>query len=193
MCCGSFAARKRRVARCRRTSCSATRRCATWPGGGRRRVERLLDVHGVGERKAADFGESFVECITTYCSQNGVATDVEPQLQVREPRATPSAGAVQSFSLFDAGMTVEEVAERLGKAVSTTYGYLEAYVRHRSVTDVSLWVARDEFERVEAAVSGVGANRLKPIYDALGGKIGYEQIRIVVACLANQAAAVQTS
>ena len=93
---------------------------------------------------------------------------------------------MQSFPLFDEGLSVEQVAERLGRAVSTTYGYLEAYIRHRRVTDATRWIPRGELEEIEAAVQPAGSERLKPIHEALGGRIGYERIRIAVACLANQ-------
>jgi ATP-dependent DNA helicase RecQ len=150
--------------------------------------EKLLEVHGVGERKAADFGTAFIECIAEYCSGNGVAMDVEREQPVRLRRSdAPTAGAIDAFPLFEEALRVEEAAERLGRAVSTTYGYLEAYVKQRGVTDVTPWVTRGDFAQVEAAAHEMGTARLKPIYEALGGKIGYERIRIVVAALANRA------
>ncbi len=96
-----------------------------------------------------------------------------------------SASAAQAFPLFDDGLTVEQVAERLGRAVSTTYGYLDAYIRQRKVTDASHWIAQ-RVEQIEAVADYSGAQRLKPIYEALHGRIGYERIRIAVACLANR-------
>jgi hypothetical protein len=82
---------------------------------------------------------------------------------------------------------VEQVAEQFGRAVSTTYGYLEAYIRHRRITDASRWVPPRELEQIEVVVGHAGAERLKPIYEALHGRVGYETIRITVACLANRA------
>jgi ATP-dependent DNA helicase RecQ len=151
-------------------------------------VERLLDVRGVGQQKSADFGRRFTECIVVYCRQHGVAMDVSPEPVRREPSSTPSAGALQSFPLFDEGLSAEEAAERLSRAVSTTYGYLESYIKQRRVTDPSRWISSRELEQVAVVVQHAGAERLKPIYDALHGRVGYERIRIAVACLANQAA-----
>jgi ATP-dependent DNA helicase RecQ len=151
-------------------------------------VERFLDVHGVGQQKAADFGAQFVDCITTYCREHAVELDVLPDLPKRESSSTPSAGAVQSFPLFAEGLSVEQVAERLGRAVSTTTGYLESYVRFRRVTDVSQWVPSRELEQVEVVAQYAGTNRLKPIHEALHGRVGYERIRVALACLANRSA-----
>jgi superfamily II DNA helicase RecQ len=35
-------------------------------------MERMLDVHGVGQQKAAGFGQRFAACIDTYCRQHGL-------------------------------------------------------------------------------------------------------------------------
>jgi ATP-dependent DNA helicase RecQ len=156
-------------------------------------VDRMLDVHGVGRQKSADFGEQFVTCIREYCEANDLDMDVQqengtPPRKAPSPSVPPSA-AVKSFPLFDERLTVEEAAQRLGRALSTTYGYLDAYIQHRRIIDPLPWVANDELQQITAAVEETGADKLKPIYDALDGRIGYERIRIAVACLKNRAAA----
>jgi ATP-dependent DNA helicase RecQ len=155
-------------------------------------VERLLDVHGVGRQKLADFGQQFVAGIVKHCRQNQIEMDIQAEAAVRQTPTAPTAAAVKSFPLFDEGLGVEEAAQRLGRALSTTYGYLEAYVRHRRITDPTPWIAATELEKVAAVLQTTGAERLKPIYDALGGRVGYEQIRIVIACLENRASAART-
>jgi ATP-dependent DNA helicase RecQ len=149
-------------------------------------VERMLEVHGVGQQKAADFGQQFVDCIVAHCRRHGAAMDIDPEDSMPQSPATPSASAVQSFALFDECKSVEEVAERLGRAISTTYGYLETYIRQRRVTDATRWISPRELEQIEAVVQHAGNNRLRPIHDALHGRVGYERIRIAIACLANQ-------
>jgi ATP-dependent DNA helicase RecQ len=154
----------------------------------------LLDVHGVGRQKLADFGDDFLACIGEYCEQNDVTMDVRPASGNRQrpvPSAPPAA-AMKAFPLFEEGLKVEEVARRLGRAVSTTYGYLEAFVRHRRVVDPAPWVAPAEQEQIAAAVEESGAERLKSVYDALDGRVGYERIRIAVACLENRATAAES-
>ena len=152
-------------------------------------LEQFLKVNGVGQKKAADFGQHFVGCITGYCRQHDVAMDVRPAtVPRRSPPTALSASAVQSFPLFDEGLNVEEVAQRLGRAISTTFGYLDAYIQHRKASDASRWVPQNEIEQIEAAAEQVGTNRLKSIFEALDGRIVYERIRIAVACLVNRTA-----
>jgi ATP-dependent DNA helicase RecQ len=156
-------------------------------------VERMLDVHGVGRQKAADFGQQVVECIVAYCSQHALTMDVSPAVRVTKQADDapwiPPAAALKAFPLFDEGLGVEEVAQQLGRAMSTTYGYLDAYLRHRKVVDPVPWLASQEFEEIADAVRNTGAERLKNIYETLGGRVGYEHIRIAVVCLQNRAAA----
>ncbi len=48
-------------------------------------VDGFLLVKGVGERKAADFGTTFVEVITSHCQRQGLAQDVTPPLSTSSP------------------------------------------------------------------------------------------------------------
>jgi ATP-dependent DNA helicase RecQ len=163
----------------------ARQRPSTLPG--------LLDVRGVGQKKLADVGHPFLKCIVAHCREHELETDIAPRVVPPQPASgpaleTPSASALQAFPLIDEGLGVEQVAQRLGRAVSTTFGYLEAYIRYRGVTDATQWIPPAEFEQIEAAVRSTGAERLRPIFDALDGRIAYERIRIAMACLANRAA-----
>jgi ATP-dependent DNA helicase RecQ len=149
----------------------------------------------VGQQKAAEYGQQFVTCIVAHCELHHVDMDVDPKITMRQTPVVPfapSASAVQSFALFDEGQSVEEVAERLGRALSTTYGYLEAYIRHRRITDVTRWISPSELEQIGVVVEHAGSERLKPIHEALDGRVNYERIRIAVACLANRAPAGNT-
>jgi ATP-dependent DNA helicase RecQ len=152
-------------------------------------IERMLDVHGVGRQKLADFGEHFVAHIVEYCQAHDVEMDAQVATTKRAASSVPSAAAVKSFPLFDEGLKVEEVAARLSRAVSTAYGYLDAYIRHRRVVDPTPWVPEREMEQVATAVEEKGTKRLRELHDALGGSVPFERIRIAVACLQNQAEA----
>src|SRR5262249_19830671 len=131
--------------------------------------------------------------IAIYCAQHRIDVDIAqavPPPKVRAISTTPSSSAIQTFPLFDEGLSVEQVAERLGRAPSTTYGYLESYIHQRRVTDPSRWISGREFAEIQSAVEQTGSEKLKPIHEALGGRIAYERIRIAIACLSNQTAGV---
>ena len=73
----------------------------------------------------------------------------------------------------------------MGRAESTVRGYLGQYLRQEGIADPSPWVDQETATRVREAMEQVGAGRLKPVFEHLGGEISYEETRIVASCLAN--------
>ena len=74
----------------------------------------------------------------------------------------------------------------MNRAHSTVAGYLGDYLRHEQITDPSPWVESSLAERIEQAASQIEGDRLKPVFEALGGEVSYEDIRIVVTCQRNR-------
>jgi ATP-dependent DNA helicase RecQ len=101
----------------------------------------------------------------------------------------PRGMARASFEYFRQGLSVEEVARRLNRALSTTCGYLLDFIRHESIPDPSPWVPVETARRIEAAAASDHTGRLRPIFDSLGGTVSYEEIRVVLACRQNQKSA----
>ncbi len=153
--------------------------------------QNLLAVHGIGERKATDYGERVIALVQQYCESNNVESNiVPPRDESRSPRkeapAFPSGGARESFKLFDQGVDIPAVCEKLRRATSTVYGYLEQYIQTRKITDPTRWLDPATVEQIEIAATHNETGRLKPIHDALNGIVPYESIRIVIACLKNR-------
>ena len=65
-------------------------------------------------------------------------------------------------------------------------GYLVRYIGDRNIADSSPWVEPGVRARVEAALQAVQTERLKPIFDHLGGEVSFDAIRIVLSCLRNR-------
>lgn len=156
-------------------------------------IAGLLAVHGIGQYKAAEYGGRMLEVIKQWCSQKDVTSDVAWQ-DTPSGRSSGGAkkgltkGAIESFALWDRGLRVEQVAEQMGRALSTTYDYLEQYILCRKLTDPTRWVDPLTVERIEVACSYNDTGRLKPVFEALHQQVGYELIRIVVACLSARTA-----
>jgi ATP-dependent DNA helicase RecQ len=168
----------------------------------RRRPSTLtgfLDVRGVGQQKRNEFGEEFVGAIVDYCTAAGAAVDVVPAIE--DERGQPAserrssrvdegdgvtASALAAFEHFRRGASLNEVMARLGRARSTVAGYLNQYLRHDQVLDPRPWVADNVARRIETVIEEVGLERLKPVFERLGGDVSYDDIRIVATCVANR-------
>lgn len=157
-------------------------------------LDGFAHAHGVGQKKLRDYGDAFLAEIRGYCQENGVAMDIEDEAApVRiAPRVSarggpgPSGSAMAAFPLFREGLSIDNAAKRLGRARSTTVGYLSDYLKHEAVTDPSPWVERPVAQRVEGAIEEVGLSGLRPIFERLGGEVDYDTIKIVAICAANR-------
>ena len=151
-------------------------------------LESFRLINGVGQKKLEDFGETFLDEITSHCGDSGVATDIKPASPSLEEVKTklPSKSALSAFPHFDAGLSVAETAKELGRAESTTMGYLNEYIIHNSVVDYARWVDEATGKKVEAVIESTGFGPLKPIFVALNEEVDYNQIRIVQTCLMNR-------
>ncbi len=168
----------------------------------RRRPTSLVNfrqVHGIGEKKTADFGSLFIDVIRDHCEQQQLTTDVSAQSEsTPRPKASPAAKPAAAkdalslssakqlaFDLFKTGKSIEQVAEATSRSVSTAHDYLIDYLGVTVQEDPAPWVTEAEFARIREAAQTVGLERLKPIFDELNQTIPYDQIRIAVACLRN--------
>jgi ATP-dependent DNA helicase RecQ len=162
-------------------------------------ADEFLKVHGVGQKKCDDYADEFTKVIAQHCREHDLPSDVEPppQEQLREASSSrrsesrpkgPSAGARAAFPLFDAGKSVDQVATELGRATSTTYGYLNDWLQERRITDPTGWADAEAIAAIEAAIDEVGNGKLKPIKEQVGEEIDYDTIRIVATCRRNREA-----
>jgi ATP-dependent DNA helicase RecQ len=122
--------------------------------------------------------------ITDHCETSGVSLDESPPVQQVAPSG-PTASAIVSFEHFEAGMSVDEVAKKIGRASSTVRGYLCDYIRHQKITDPSRWVDSESACKISAAIETVGIGPLKPVYVELDEAFDYDAIRIVMECKKN--------
>lgn len=128
----------------------------------------LLSVKGVGERKAERYGSFF------YNFFGGEIPD-----PVVAPPPSPTTAAARSreeaLAAFARGATLEQVQLLTGRARGTVEGYFMAYLEQEIRTDLLPWVGADVVALVKEAVQG--EERLKPIFEKLGGEVPYWQIR----------------
>jgi ATP-dependent DNA helicase RecQ len=87
---------------------------------------------------------------------------------------------LQAFDLFDKGGSLDEVASVTGRARATISSYLEDYIAERKPESVEAWVQPELYRRIDETATKVGGTLLKPVFEALGGEISYEDIRVVM-------------
>jgi ATP-dependent DNA helicase RecQ len=144
----------------------------------------LLGIRGVGERKLADLGPRFLELIATYCRAKDLPLDAALGSRPRRERVRkPNDAKETAFELFANGASVEQVIAKTGRALSTTWGYLAEFIQNRRPEGLDPWINQKTYRSIADAVKQLGTEYLQPVFERLGGKVPYEQIRLVVAHL----------
>lgn len=147
----------------------------------------LRQVHGIGERKAEDFGAQFVQAVREFCDSRDIKGDngASDQAPARQARPSKKNMVDAAAKLFAARYSIEEACEQLRRAPSTVEEYLVTYIESAKISDPEPWASVDALERVRAAVKVSEGGRLNDIFDALGGDATYSQIRVCLACIQN--------
>jgi ATP-dependent DNA helicase RecQ len=150
----------------------------------------FLTVRGVGQKKLEAFAERFLGAIAAHCRDAGLTLDSgigtrPPRSERADPEPAPSAprrgGREAAAELFRRGIGIDAAAAQLGRAPSTTAGYLVDWIRNERPGSIRPWVAPNVEAEVTAALSRSFEGRLRPVFEALGGAVPYEVIRIVAA------------
>jgi ATP-dependent DNA helicase RecQ len=153
----------------------------------------FLQVRGVGQKKLESFGAQFLDAIRTYCAQAQLPLDAgdgsRPGRALPAPSSPADAQArpahdnrsarERARELFARGVSIAAAAGELSRAPSTLWQYLVELLRERPAMSIEPWVSREQAARVQQALAASPDGRLKPVYEALGGEVSYDAIRIV--------------
>jgi ATP-dependent DNA helicase RecQ len=147
-------------------------------------------VSGVGERKLREFGEIFLRAIAAHLQSNPRQVFADDFLQGAMPSASMPrklsglTGTVrETVHFFRQGRTIPEIAEVRGFAESTIYGHLEQALLAGEAIEVNTVVSAEAQRDIAAAFAKHGSVSLGSVVEALGGKYGYGECRIVRAAL----------
>jgi ATP-dependent DNA helicase RecQ len=99
------------------------------------------------------------------------------------PPAKRVSTVEETYAFYQAGMTVEEIAQERGLSEMTVEKHLAECIVAGRDFDLSRHVSAADRALVEQAVAEIGAERLKPLRDALPRHVTYRMIRFVVADL----------
>ncbi|HUD67827.1 MAG TPA: RecQ family ATP-dependent DNA helicase [Candidatus Sulfotelmatobacter sp.] len=139
-------------------------------------IGKLLNITGIGERKAAMYGTAILAALQRY--REGARAEAGA--------GKKTAPALETLRLLAEGKTLEEIAQTRGRQFSTVVNAVAALVETGQVEFQSRWIDRNKQSVIEAACAQVDVTRLerlKPLKDTLPPEITYEEIRLVLARL----------
>ncbi|MGC2173627.1 MAG: RecQ family ATP-dependent DNA helicase [Candidatus Sulfotelmatobacter sp.] len=138
-----------------------------------RSIADLLNITGVGERKAEVYGKGILAALERY--RNGARASEAPEKK--------TAPALETMRLLVAGHSFEDIAKIRGRQLSTVVNAVANLVERGDLEFQPAWIDRNKQAVIEAACARLGVNGLKLLKDALPPEITYDEIRLVVARL----------
>ena len=149
-------------------------------------IEDLLQITGIGERKADLYGATILAVLQRY--REGARAEARP--------AKKTAPALETLSLLAQGKSLEEIAGIRGRQLSTVVNAVAALLEAGQVEFQPAWIDPSKYSVVAAACARVDLaklQRLKPLKESLPPEITYDEIRLVLARLRREAGKSKTA
>ncbi len=151
-----------------------------------RRREQLLAINGMGEVKLANYGDTFLQLINDYCTSHGRAESPAGGQDAAEETTwlTVKRRFEEVGEAFAAGQSIDDLAERFAVKHETILQNLQRWhaAGHHMDADRLLLCSRlpaQERDRVLAQFRKLGHQQLSPVYNALGGRVAYDELHLL--------------
>jgi len=155
-------------------------------------VEELVQISGFGKAKAETYGQQFLEIIQAYAEERNLASSIleknpkRKRKEKSEPKEKKPDTKAETFQLYSAGKTVNEIAKERNLTVQTIESHLAHYISTGDIKIEEL-VSREKIVLIEPALQGFEkGSPLTSVKEKLPSSIGYGDIKLVMAWLDNQ-------
>jgi ATP-dependent DNA helicase RecQ len=132
-------------------------------------LTKLSRLSGVTEYKLNKYGDDFVQAIRAFTPEQII------------PPALPTATQMKTLQLYQQGLTVAEIAQHRGFAISTITEHISELIELNQPIDINNLVEPTIQGEIINAIEQVGEQSLKRIKQHLQDMYTYEQIKLVRA------------
>jgi ATP-dependent DNA helicase RecQ len=140
--------------------------------------DALLTIKGVGESKRKRYGDEFIEVLQQYALANNIKSSVEHKETTAKSQESPSH--VISLELYQKGHSLEEISQiRKLKPLTVQDHLVRCYQEGHAVNWDPLIPSQYE-KLILSKIAELGAEKLKPLKDALPEDIDYAAIKAVL-------------
>jgi ATP-dependent DNA helicase RecQ len=149
-------------------------------------AEALSRMQGVGATKLARYGDAFLRVIRAYCEPRGLA-EKPKAVPLTKTTRVPANGKTRRdevLDLYQSGRGVAEIADIFNIKPATVTNHLwEALKDGATVAPEPLLanctLPAEQQARVLEAFERLGADFLRPVYDALGEMVGWDELHLL--------------
>ena len=140
----------------------------------------FVRISGVGERKLAEFGQTFMSEVARYLETYPRQIFAEESFTAPAPAAKPRLGdtARETLKMFKTGLSVDAIATRRNLVTSTIYSHLATAIEAGENIDLAQFFSASEVESIGAAFAKCGFGNLTGVHQMLGAKHDFGALRV---------------
>ena len=132
-------------------------------------VNGFESISGVNALKAEKYAEDFIEIIKAFNDKK---------------RKKKASTYEETFQLLKKGLSVDEISTQRNLKSTTIISHLSTLIEKGKPVDTSGLVSNSEVKLVQKTIKTLNSkSALKPIHEALDGKLTYDKIKLALAIL----------
>lgn len=132
-------------------------------------LKSLAKLSGVTEYKLNKYGNYFIEEITYFLNEENLTV------------ALPTNTQMKTLQLYQQGLTIPEIAQERGFAVSTIITHISELIELNQSIDIDKFVLSKKKEVIIKTIEEMGEQPLKTLKEKLGDNYSYDEIKLVKA------------
>ncbi len=141
---------------------------------------QLLNIKGVGLKKFESYGDSFLQIIGEYSTNN----EIDP-IQITKIRHSRNESLLEryndTYKLYLDNLSLSEISEQRKYTINTIIEHLSQCDKNGQIVDWSRFIDDPIKEnKILSAINEAGLEKLKAIKELLPEDISYEDIRLVI-------------
>ena len=153
---------------------------ATYSPHSETTLERL---HGIGQAKVTRYADIFLPIIAAYCQEQGLAENPKPSRGSASASRPSKPRSREVGERFRTGESLTQLMQAYGVKRQTLISHLEKYLQSGNVLPVERFRAESQLssemqKQVLAAFDELGADFLRPVFDALNKTVSYEELHL---------------
>jgi ATP-dependent DNA helicase RecQ len=141
-------------------------------------------ISGVGAKKLEQLGDIFLQTIVEFTNKNKITPLIISGKKSEEAvlimTAPKSSYYLKTKELLAKKIPIERIAKHQDLAPSTIVNHIEKLIDAGEKLDLEyLKLPRDRYEVMKKAYEECGDEKLKPVFEYLGEKYSYDELRLV--------------
>lgn len=144
--------------------------------------ESFLNISGVGQKKADNYGDDFLKLISKYVQKN----QLKPRKKLSTSKKTKSSSnlgisATEKVTLkhHQEGLNLFQIAQKREMTYNTIESHLANLVKHGKI-DAEKFISKDDILNIKLAFRRQENSYLKPLKEHFGERYSYFQLKIAL-------------